>query len=520
MNALYCCCITDPFLPVAQRLQNEKEIKPVYWIGDIQSAVTSDKSVSKTSVLTTFPNIVFHDYFEAWKGRFPLEIEENSNSSYFDLDFLKKFSSEELQAISMMDRIDYDRHSFIYMERERYYLDLIKKWICCIDLYHIDVVISAVNPHRVFDYVLYLVCRYKNIKFISFQYSISDGRIYPLNYFSETDSLSKMLDDTYNYYLDKSIELSDLPIDIKNNYTKLLLNYNEARPKYMYEHDKDDVKNRNFIFLFKRFMAAHKLIGKHNMFKEGQTHTIYKNSKYSLEQSRFSVWEWYKKRKDTFKYNDFLYGYYTERVSDISLDVPYVIFFLHYQPEATTAPNGDIFSNQYLCIETLLKNTPESVYVYVKEHPNQFMSHMQGHTKRIKEFYDDLIKNPRVRLVPFEKDSFSLMSNALAVSTVTGTVGWEAAVRGKPVIIFGLIWYERMKGILRVTDDKSASQIYSFIKHYQYDEKNILTYLYAFAQKSIKAYHYRGYKSVSGVSQEESVNNIYNSLIPLLIEAV
>lgn len=77
----------------------------------------------------------------------------------------------------------------------------------------------------------------------------------------------------------------------------------------------------------------------------------------------------------------------------------------------------------------LVKNTPDDVYVYIKEHPNQFMSHMQGHTKRIKRFYDDLIKNPRVKFVPLKMDSFTLIKNSIAVSTVTGSVGWESVVR-------------------------------------------------------------------------------------------
>ncbi len=516
MNALFCCCITDPFLPVAKRLHEEQDITPVYWVGDIQSGATTDNSKSRRSVEASFPGIIFQNYFDAWRGVFPDVIEEKTSSSFFDIDFLRRFSSEELQAISMMDRLDYDRHSFIFMERERYFLGLLKKWIACIELLHIEVVISAVNPHRVFDYALYLLCKYKKIKYISFQWSMCDGRIYPLNYFSDIDSLASLLDKSYNENLRRQIDLSELPDDIQKGYKKLLADYRKARPQYMSQHDVDDKKNQNMYVLIKRFMVGHKLFGKHNFFKEGQTHTIYKNSRYCLEETRFSIWEWYRKRKETFKYNKYLHDYYCGHTSDVSLDSPFIVFFLHYQPEETTSPNGDIFANQYLCIETLLKNTPEDVLIYVKEHPNQFMSHMQGHTKRIKEFYDDLIKNPRVRLVPFEKDSFSLMTNALAVSTVTGTVGWEAAVRKKPVIIFGLIWYERMKGVLRVTDDATASQIYEFICNYKYDEHAILSYLYTFSQHSILAYHYKGYKETTGYSQEMSVANLCQSLKSLI----
>ncbi|WP_276866665.1 hypothetical protein [Bacteroides heparinolyticus] len=514
MNVIYSCCAVDPFLKVAKALERERRIAPVYWIGDIAS-VDAD-SVDEEMTRKVYPTMPFQRYFDAWRGVFPEEIEKKAAETYFDIDFIRQFSSEELQALSMMDRLDYDRHSFIYMERERYYISLVKKWLACFDIYKPDMVISAVNPHRVFDYVLYLVCKYKGVRFVSFQWSIEAGRIYPLEDFSNKDALKRLLDSDYQMNLKKETSDFDLPDDINRNYKRMSVDYSTARPKYMAAHDVDDKNNQSLFFLMRRFMTSHKIFGKQSMFIVGQTRTIYKNRDYSLEHSKFSVWEWYKKRRETFKYNKYLHDYYCNHTSDVALDVPYIAFFLHYQPEETTSPNGDIFANQFLCIETLLKNTPESVFIYVKEHPNQFMSHMQGHTKRIKEYYDDLISNPRVKLVPFEKDSFSLMTNALAVSTVTGTVGWEAAVRKKPVIIFGLIWYERMKGVLRVTDDETASKINDFIKSYKYDEHAILAYLYTFANHSILAYHYKGYKEICGYSEETTVTNICNSLIQLL----
>lgn len=161
----------------------------------------------------------------------------------------------------------------------------------------------------------------------------------------------------------------------------------------------------------------------------------------------------------------------------------------------------------------LLKYTSDNYFIYVKEHPQQFMSHMLGHTNRIKEFYDDLIANPRVKLMPFELDSYSLMRNAKAVATVTGTVGWEAMMHRKPVIVFGMIWYEQCRSVLRVTDETSASKIMSYIENYCYDEHDILAYLMAFAKNSIRAYHYQGRKEKMNLSEEECVRNIIGKLL-------
>lgn len=512
MNAFYICCITDPFLEVAKKLKDDCQIEPVYWIGDVQSIHGNDESEIKK----VFPNIVYQKFYSAWKGIFSENIEKHAEEMYVDLDFLTRFSSEQIQAISMMDRLDYDRHSFPFMERQRFFISLVKKWLACIDIYHPDVVIGAISPHRVFDYVLYLVCKYKNIKYITFQWSVDIGRIYPVDDFANPNVMSKLLDEDYKSDLLKTIDILELPEDIQLSYKKMSGDYTSARPSYMKKHDINDVQSKKMSFLIRRFLKGHKLFGKNGLIRSGHHNTYYKNANYCMEDSKFSMWEWYLKRKETFKYDAFLSAHYNSLASQPSFDTSYIVFFLHYQPEATTSPNGGIFANQFLCIETLLKNTPDNVMIYVKEHPNQFMSHLQGHTKRIKEFYDDLVRNPRVRFVPMELDSFTLMKNALAVSTVTGTVGWEAAVKKKPVIIFGLVWYERMKGVLRITDEVSAGQIYDFIKGYKYDENAILSYLYTFSRHSILAYHYRGRKESTGYSEEMSVNNICQSLIKIL----
>ena len=513
MKAIYSCCIVDPFLDVALKLQRENGIEPVYWIGDIH---TPNNPSELELVKSHFPNAVIQGFVEAWKGIFPNEIGTEFYQSYLGIDLLRDLSSEELMALSMMDRVDYDRASFCYMERERHYLRLIRFWEFVIQKYHPDVVISAVNPHRVFDYVLYLLCKKKNIKFISFQWSLTEGRIYALNYFSDVNAVANLIDKKYADYLKEDNFLEQLPEDIQQNYSKVCGHYDKARPRYMLQHDKDNVKSSNMLFLFRRFIKTYHPFSNFSKIKNGFSTNTYKNGKYKLEDSRFSYFEWFKKRRETLKYNKDLFHYYQEKASDVDLSKKFIVLFLHYQPEETTSPNGDMFTNQLLCIDTLLKNTDEDVFVYVKEHPNQFMSHMQGHTKRLKSFYDDLEAFRRVRLVSLNVESFLLIEKAIAVSTVTGTVGWEAACKRKPVIIFGVIWYERMKGVLRVVDDESARKIQEFISHYEYLENNILAYLRAFADCSIRAYHYDGYKEITKISHDESVENLYKSMLPII----
>lgn len=509
MRAVYVSCIADPYLDVAINLKKEKDIEPIYWIGDIDSAKEDDDV--KKAVLETFPGISYQGYFDAWHGVFNREIEEKANTEGIDVDFLRNYASQEFQALSMMDRLDYDRKSFCFMERERYFIRLVRMWMAMFDIYKPDIVIAANNPHRVFDYVLYLVCKYRSVRFISSTYTRIMGRMLMVEDFANPHCIADIFDEAYEKALQKKLTMESLPDDIRKSIDKLSQSYDKAKPYYMSSFVRLNSKNKNLWFLLQRFMKYHSLFGDNSIFK-GQKLTIYKNSKYKIEDWRFSLWKWYAMRRDANKYRKKLYNHYCSLVEEVSLDVPYVIFFLHYQPEENTSPNGDIFVNQYLCILTLLKNLPNNVMVYVKEHPHMFMSHRQGQTKRIRDFYDDLAAIPRVRLVNFAQDSYSLIDKAMAVSTVTGTVGWEAAVRKKPVILFGLIWFERMPGVIRVYDEKDAKRIYDFIKNFRYDEHAMLAYLEVFAQKSYTAYNYSGRKALTGYSHDNSVNNISKAL--------
>lgn len=508
MRAVYVCCIADPYIDVAIRLKKEKGIEPIYWISDLDSTHGDVENLVKKE----FPEITYQRYYDAWHGVFPREIENASHEEGIEIDFLKKFYNEELQSLSMMDRMDYDRKSFNMMERERFFLSLVRKWMAFFKLYKPDIVIASNNPHRVFDHVLYLVCKYKGIPYITSMYTQMVGRMFMLEDFRKPNIIGEIMDEAYAQNLGKEIDVTLLPRDIQDNYNRLHKDYKDAKPYYMNSFDKLNSKNKNYFFLMRRFISDHNLLIGEDKILKGQKHTIYKEGKRSPEEWNFSLWEWYSMRKGADKYKKSLFNHYNAISEEAPLDVPYVAFFLHYQPEENTCPNAGMFANQYLCILSLLRNLPDNVMIYVKEHPHQFMSHMQGQTKRIKEFYDDLAAIPRVKLINFSMDSFSLMANAMAVATVAGTAGWEAAVKGKPVIVYGMSWYERMKGVMRVTDDESAKHVYEFIQNYKFDNQAVLAYLYTFAQKSYTGYNYKGYKELTGYSHEESVENIYNAL--------
>jgi capsule polysaccharide export protein KpsC/LpsZ len=98
--------------------------------------------------------------------------------------------------------------------------------------------------------------------------------------------------------------------------------------------------------------------------------------------------------------------------------------------------------------------------------------------------------------------------NAQAVATVTGTIGWEAMVLGKPVIVFGLKWYEKYEGVLKITDEEAASRIRGFLANFSHDEKKLYAYLNALGKNSSLVYSFRGIKGKVNVSEAECVERL------------
>lgn len=115
----------------------------------------------------------------------------------------------------------------------------------------------------------------------------------------------------------------------------------------------------------------------------------------------------------------------------------YIYFPLHMQPECTTIPQaGKSYYNHAVPIRILASVLPDDVYIYVKENPKQ------AYGARKKAFYKELLAIPHVVLVDPKTNTYELIKNSIAVSTLTGTAGWEGLFYQKPFIMFGY-WVTR-----------------------------------------------------------------------------
>ena len=123
----------------------------------------------------------------------------------------------------------------------------------------------------------------------------------------------------------------------------------------------------------------------------------------------------------------------------------YVYFPLHYQPEASTLVCSEKYEKQLYYIDSLAKSLPSDTLLYVKEHYAKL-----GH--RELGFYKSLSKYPNVILIDPWENSRKLQMNSVAVTTLTGTVGFEAMLLRKPVFIGGSIFFENAPGVNKIED--------------------------------------------------------------------
>lgn len=511
-NVIYINCWAEPWIKVAQRMQDEYGYKPVWWIG------YSRQDKSDVSVPSTFPDIIYQGDDDAWKGRFPKQIEERAPYYYLDVDFLRRHSHHELQAIKMMDRVDQDRHSFNFTERQRHFRNMIKSWMAALDFVKPELIVSTAIPHRLYDYVLFWLCEERGIPFLTIQHTQFLGRFY----FSKNsffDSGETFVNDWHSYEVQDHL-IEKLPKDIRERFEKVKKTYDEAAPSYMaLENRRQSLKGRLSFSIGTIFRIMSDIPFSYYLGKPADGSVIglsaySKNRNKKYEESEGNIYKHSRLLFTKAKYKKKLKKTYESLTVEPDYVEPYVALFLHYQPEATTCPGGDIFVDQSLCVEMLLNNTPKTWKVYVKEHPHQFIRYRSGHTGRMRDLYDDLKKNERIKIISTNINTFDLIEHAKAVATITGTVGWEAMVRRKPVIVFGLGWYENYsKGVLRITDENSAKKMVSFIESYQYDEQSLLAYLASVGKNTTLAYYFKNmYKDDVDITESECADRIIKEI--------
>lgn len=119
-------------------------------------------------------------------------------------------------------------------------------------------------------------------------------------------------------------------------------------------------------------------------------------------------------------------------------DNPFVLYPLHTSPEAALLGSCPELADQFSLIKNISMNLPYGVQLYVKEHPFTDLGLGIDY-----DFYRRLSALPNVRIVrgSARLEKFLDHPGFVAVTVLTGTAGFDAAMKRKPVFVFGRAVY-------------------------------------------------------------------------------
>lgn len=155
----------------------------------------------------------------------------------------------------------------------------------------------------------------------------------------------------------------------------------------------------------------------------------------------------------------------------------YFVFFLHYQPEATSMPNAGIYANQLFVIRELSLAMPDGYKLLVREHPFSFENGF-SYRYRTKSFYDAINAMKNVKLISLHHDPYELIDSSSGVVTLTGTVGLQAICRGKAVITYGHAAYSSVSGVFKNSSTLNLRNVLKDLASgYIVEERNVINSL-------------------------------------------
>ncbi len=384
---------------------------------------------------------------------------------YYDGSLNNFFLSEEYISvkdicIKMMDRLD-EIGMMSRLDKETWF-----HFVCIWTLKRFSknqphFVVMSEPPHNHAQYLVFSLCNYLKIPILSFSgllpiptlfpYIFSKGKYNKLRISQHSSSKSK-LTNALNIYIDDTYARID-----KNNGVAPHLEELSEKSKSIKFWAVNKIKLFKDTFRFLKYPKK-MFANKYESFNPFGFNAVFRYY-FSLKKSSILFREFKSQIYEDFKSNN-----------------PYIFFPLHYEPERTTLPDGGEFQDQFKLICTLRDFFPSNYNIVVKEHPSQFLSARIGSQGRSPLFYSLLNNVNNLIIVSNDSNTQDLIKNAQFVATISGTVGFEAALIGKKVILFGEAWFKGMpnvetwerfknKNFKSIKKSNNINNIKSFFEH-------------------------------------------------------
>ncbi len=472
-----------PFwIDVASHLRDAYGWEICYFIGD---------EAQKERAQRLFPKAVFHTHAETKNNLAPEGFK--AVTAPLDENIIRALSSYESIFLKMMDRFNYDG-GLSYRERIATYHKQVMFWKGVLDYFKPDLVVFRMAPHMCHDYVLYALCSVTGVRTLMFERPTIPGLVFPVASFEEE---SEIIVEKYSAMLaDGGAKTATLSPEVSAHLHNLSQPYDQAMPfheKYKMKRYKGGDLGASLSILWRLLQDT----GRGLLIEKWDR--SYRQKKLHKRLGQF-------RRKK-------LAAHYDQVAQEVDLTVPYVFVALQCEPERQSCPVGGVFTHQYLMIDLLSKTIPAGWKVYVKEHLSQFKKYQTAERSKTKASYDMIAAMPNVHLVPLHTTSFELIDKAQASATVSGTVGWESVVRGKPVLLFGNSWFSRCEGVFVIrTVEACAAALRKIRDGFRVNADHVKCFANVVEQCSYKGYIDKVYAQMGSQSLDENVQNLAKAI--------
>ena len=479
----------NEWLDVFTNLESDGVLKPVYWITYCEN---------HEEIKERFPEIALHPRIDANRGIPAYSAAELYGVNIHGINFFD-YSKEINLLVDQIDRIDIGE-SMVLGQKRRLADMMISYWLNVILKFEIDIAIFGQPPHALGNYSLYVALMILD----------KDIRVYRYTGLNNLHFISDRIDDfpsNFEANLNEAINyqnpIEKLTSDTRSEIEKIRASQNQFEHWYIKDNSQrekkyDKLKKKIIEQLDKENITEYLDLVNGPFLKKTRVKTISNDPDRVLsrnfkvpgrelwdepitagENKVYKIWSYGKKVTLQKKYNSLV----SEQLPD-----KFVFFALNYQPERTTNPDGGLFYDHYRCFLILDGLLPNDYKIVIKEHPNQYKYVGMGERCRWLNYYDDFKKSNRCVFVPTSFSSHNIVLKAAATATITGMVGWETLLIGKPVFIFGATWYEKCHGALDLSNPECNKNMVNNFLNMSFDIKKVDAFALALERISRKVY--------------------------------
>ncbi len=491
IKTMYAVSRMNEWKDISIRLRQDYNIEPVYWICSAKF---------ENEIKEQYPSIIYHETLLANKG---IPVKPYENISYnLDKETISLYSNIEREFYIMLNRHDFDG-SFSFEERRRIYYRQLKYWLYIIEKIQFDMLILSETPHSLSHYIIYSICKKKNIKTLMLSFTTIPGILYIKNNFQDTPQYSI---EGNKHNVKMLVEAIVEQMTGENN----KLWYMVGQEKRLRQQNSPKMKLK-LIFNFIMYLLEKIYIIKRKSYKD-----FYKKEFFTFEESFYTKAEYVIQMQRNRKKQKKMQSVYRSLCEEASLKEKYLYYPLHYQPERSSCPEGSVYTDQILVIELISGLLPDGWLLYIKEHPSQFMMN-RGVLGRDERFYKDVNSFNNVVFIKDSYSSMSLIDNSKAVITLTGTAGFESILRGTPSFVFGYAWYRDLPGVFYLQNKEDVEKaLLEIEKGYKHNIQKVKEELEIFYKYFFTGYLAQYNKKAIDISYEDHVDELYNGYTALL----